>query len=107
MIKVDSFTISAQHPSLNGHFPGNPIVPGVVLLERVEHSIENHLLDWQVSELIQVKFLLPVLPGQTMDVEIDLTKLTSHQTVTFQLYDTQSNQKKVTGKIKCIGRKNG
>jgi 3-hydroxyacyl-[acyl-carrier-protein] dehydratase len=28
-------TISADHPSLPGHFPGTPIVPGVVILDEI------------------------------------------------------------------------
>ena len=35
------FIISADHPSLPGHFPGHPIVPGVVLLDRVLEAIET------------------------------------------------------------------
>ena len=32
--------VAADHPSLQGHFPGNPIVPGVVLLDTVIANVE-------------------------------------------------------------------
>ena len=107
MKKVDSFKISAKHPCLAGHFPGNPIVPGVVLLEQLESMIEKHLVDWKVIELIQVKFLSPTLPEQVIEVEIDLNRLHEHKTLSFNLNHVVSGQKKVTGKVKCIESKNG
>ena len=36
-----SFTIKSTHPSLKGHFPSNPIVPGVVILDEVINIIKE------------------------------------------------------------------
>ena len=33
--------IHADHPSLPGHFPGAPLVPGVVILDEVIAALEN------------------------------------------------------------------
>jgi 3-hydroxyacyl-[acyl-carrier-protein] dehydratase len=35
--------IPAEHPALPGHFPGNPVVPGVVLLDAVMDAAESFL----------------------------------------------------------------
>jgi 3-hydroxyacyl-[acyl-carrier-protein] dehydratase len=55
--------IHASHPSLSGHFPGNPLVPGVVLLAHVidvtEKFYEGKI---QVIGMPAVKFLAPVHP---------------------------------------------
>lgn len=63
------FVVEPAHPALPGHFPGHPIVPGVVLLDRVSAAIEAlhgaAPLRWP-----QVKFLQPLLPGQPAQVEL-------------------------------------
>ncbi|QDH68808.1 hypothetical protein [Marilutibacter alkalisoli] len=66
------FTIAHDHPCLPGHFPGRPLVPGVVILERVVEAAEAAGAApgtcWQWP---QVKFLQPLLPGQTARIELD------------------------------------
>lgn len=62
--------LPAEHPSVEGHFPGNPIVPGAVLLDEVLAAIEcargQPAMAWTVKS---VKFLRPVRPGDELAVE--------------------------------------
>jgi 3-hydroxyacyl-[acyl-carrier-protein] dehydratase len=64
--------IPADHPSLPGHFPGRPLVPGVVLLDRVLDAIEarDGVLP-AALRLPQVKFLRPLLPGEPARIELE------------------------------------
>jgi len=63
------FRIAADHPSLPGHFPGRPVVPGVVLLDRVLDAIEQAGAPLGALRLPQVKFLQPLLPDEPARIE--------------------------------------
>jgi 3-hydroxymyristoyl/3-hydroxydecanoyl-(acyl carrier protein) dehydratase len=65
------FAISADHPCLPGHFPGRPLVPGVVLLERVIEAAQAAHGPLGALRLPQVKFLQPLLPEQVAEVELE------------------------------------
>ncbi len=56
--------IPANHPALAGHFPGNPIVPGVVLLDAVIAALADRHPDQAVIGVPVVKFLAPLRPEQ-------------------------------------------
>ncbi|CAM2160273.1 AMP-binding protein [Paraburkholderia tropica] len=66
------FTIGADHPALPGHFPGQPIVPGVVLLDRaidaIGAALDQPLDTWRLSA---AKFLSPAAPGEALDLAFD------------------------------------
>ncbi|MEW6647137.1 MAG: hydroxymyristoyl-ACP dehydratase [Pseudomonadota bacterium] len=61
--------IAASHPSLPGHFPGQPVVPGVVLLEQVLRAAARAGVV-PVSVLPQVKFIEPLLPAQPFFIRL-------------------------------------
>ena len=64
------FVIDPSHPGLPGHFPGAPVVPGVVVLAPAVAAIEAVRGPLGAVRLPQVKFLQPLLPGEQADVEL-------------------------------------
>lgn len=67
---MSEFAISADHPCLPGHFPGQPIVPGVVVLDQVLAVIEAQHGALGPLRIPQVKFLQPLLPQQSARIEL-------------------------------------
>lgn len=59
--------IAADHPSLAGHFPGNPIVPGVVLLDRVLAAVAAPV-GRPLAGIPNLKFLQPLRPDTPFDI---------------------------------------
>lgn len=59
-----------EHPCLPGHFPGHPLVPGVVLLQHVAKALR----DWRkqrLARVLEAKFLAPLHPGEQAELELD------------------------------------
>lgn len=83
IVAVRNITVS--DPMLQGHFPGNPIVPGVVI---VEGAAQAATLLGSVSkggcsaclftEISGARFRRPVVPGDVLKYNVTLTKYKSH-----------------------------
>ncbi len=59
-----------DHPAAQGHFPGNPIIPGAVLLSETLRAIEASLnLTLSPGQLRSAKFLYPTRPGDRVAIE--------------------------------------
>ena len=71
MHEVGGFRIPEDHPSLPGHFPGRPVVPGVVLLDAAFALILARRPGCAVVGIPTVKFTRPVQPGQDVLVSCD------------------------------------
>lgn len=65
-------TIPADHSALPGHFPGNPVVPGVVLMSQVWEAVCRQAgKPLNCTGWPSVKFLAPLLPGVPFRVEVE------------------------------------
>ncbi|MGA9422779.1 MAG: hydroxymyristoyl-ACP dehydratase [Rhodanobacteraceae bacterium] len=61
--------MAASHPSLPGHFPDDPVVPGVVLLDAVAALLERDGYG-RIAHIVVVKFQAPLRPEQSANLRI-------------------------------------
>lgn len=61
--------IAATHPSLPGHFPGEPVVAGVMILDRLAARLQREGVG-PLKRISTVKFRAPLLPEQDAELHI-------------------------------------
>lgn len=68
---IENVCIAASHPSLPGHFPGEPVVAGVILLDRLAALLEREGCG-ELLRIPAVKFRVPLLPGESVELHVTL-----------------------------------
>jgi len=73
-------TVAANEPFLQGHFPGNPIMPGVLIIEALaqagavfaarQSSFDPAHQVMYLMTIDKAKFRKPVLPGDVLKLEV-------------------------------------
>ena len=69
MAAVTTLIIAAEHPALPGHFPGAPIVPGVLLLDAALQALGSAASDVAGWHIASAKFHRAVLPGESLQLQ--------------------------------------
>ena len=113
IVAIKNVTVNEAY--FQGHFPGHPIMPGVLQLEAIA-QVAGVVLLKQVEAVNQVAYFMsaenvkwrrPVLPGDTLIIEVEMTKIrgrigkakgvckvgaevVSEAEVTFMVRETQS-----------------
>jgi len=69
---IERLDLPADHAAYAGHFPGAPILPGVVLLDAalhaVAHAVAHPLAPAGAWRIDSAKFFAPVRPGDRLEL---------------------------------------
>ena len=121
MLKDDLFTISsiqkennsfkivlelnAMHKIFEGHFPGQPVVPGACMLQMVKEVTEVILSKKiRLTKADNIKFLLLINPNEYKTLQMDLTFKISEDGITnvsANLSNSSSVYFKFSGSFQC------
>jgi 3-hydroxyacyl-[acyl-carrier-protein] dehydratase len=72
-----AYCLDATHPCFAGHFPGNPIIPGVILLDLARALLVQWLPGSRIKTITQAKFLHPVHPEQVFTIYLTQIAITT------------------------------
>jgi 3-hydroxyacyl-[acyl-carrier-protein] dehydratase len=72
MMYERTLTINSDHPALAGHFPGHPVVPGVIVLEEVIQTLrENYGQELVITGMPAVKLSSPLTPEERLTITVE------------------------------------
>jgi len=75
-------SVTFSDPILQGHFPGNPVMPGVLIIEALAQAsavlgrmtIPGGFTECLLAEVNNTRFRRPIVPGDTVHLENTLVR---------------------------------
>lgn len=97
---------NAEHEIFKGHFPNQPVVPGVCMIQMIKEIMEQNLdTKLQLTQGNQIKFLKLIDPKATPELSVLITwKKDDNQIITTAAFkDEEVNVLKFQGVFILIG----
>lgn len=74
--------VTINEPFFQGHFPGRPVMPGVLIIEAMaqaggllsymSHEDADHRVVYYLAAIDETRFRRPVVPGDQLEIRVDV-----------------------------------
>lgn len=92
--------INVEHEILKGHFPDQPVVPGVCMLEMLKEILQQHLnMSLQLQSAPMVKFLAMFAPPHFTHAHFNIQVIQNEDNL-FQVNATLQHEETIFMKFK-------
>lgn len=69
-----TISLNPNHEVYKGHFPDQPIVPGVIQLQIINELMEKHIdKELFMGSIQRVKYIVPIIPANTPQLDFTFT----------------------------------
>lgn len=99
-------TINAAHDVFKGHFPGNPVTPGVCMMQIIKELTQEVVnVPLVMTSASNIKFMALINPEATPELKLELD-VTETETGEVKVKNTTCFNETVALKLSCIYSKN-
>ena len=102
---ITKLVFNENHSVYSGHFPKNPITPGVCLIQTAKELLESFLKkSLRINKILTIKFLKLVIPNNTKELEYSIRLLnnTKEEKEIIALITISDTQKDIYTKARII-----
>jgi 3-hydroxyacyl-[acyl-carrier-protein] dehydratase len=83
-----NYHLDAQNPIFEGHFPNNPIVPGVCQINQIKEDVQGIVgKALQLKEIVLAKYFKPMVPSSVCQLVCTVTEHEHYWHVQAQWFD--------------------
>ncbi len=73
--------LNKDHDVFKGHFPGNPVTPGVCMIQAIKEIIQNHVgEELFLQNISNVKFTALINPNENPELLLELSIIDDNNT---------------------------
>ena len=107
--------VTANEPQFMGHFPGNPVMPGVMIVEAMaqatgvlSHLSKEEMLEgttvYYLASIDKCRFRRIVIPGDQLKIEVQLQGVPKRNIWKFKASATVAGDLAASCEIMCAAR---